>query len=137
MINQNNIELSLDRIYRQESRRVFATLVRLLGDFEMVEEALHDAFVTALKQWPEQGVPDHPRVWLVSTGRFKAIDNLRRQAPLKTSLEFDYQKERIASEQAAGGEIGMLTDCFGFSGWSTPLQGWLNLLRNAVKSFRG
>ena len=57
-----------------ESRRVFATLVKLLGDFDLAEEALHDAFASALKQWPEEGVPENPRAWLVSAGRFKAID---------------------------------------------------------------
>ena len=70
----------IDRIYRNESRRVLATLIRLLGDFELAEEALHDAFSAALKQWPESGVPQNPRAWLVSAGRFKAIDQLRRRA---------------------------------------------------------
>jgi RNA polymerase sigma-70 factor (ECF subfamily) len=69
-----------EAIYRAESRRVFATLVRLLGDFDLAEEALHDAFRAALEQWPRDGVPDNPRAWLVSTGRFKAIDGIRRQA---------------------------------------------------------
>jgi RNA polymerase sigma-70 factor (ECF subfamily) len=67
-------------IYRAESRRVFATLVRLLGDLDAAEEALHDAFRAALEQWPRDGIPDNPRAWLVSTGRFKAIDTLRRNA---------------------------------------------------------
>ncbi|WP_323846465.1 RNA polymerase sigma factor [Microbulbifer magnicolonia] len=74
------IHEQLEQIYRAESRRVLATLIRLLGDFELAEEALHDAFAAALKQWPEEGLPDNPRAWLVSTGRFKAIDRLRRQA---------------------------------------------------------
>jgi RNA polymerase sigma-70 factor (ECF subfamily) len=69
-----------EAVYRAESRRVFATLVRLLGDFDLAEEALHDAFRAALEQWPRDGVPDNPRAWLVSTGRFKAIDGIRRQA---------------------------------------------------------
>src|SRR6478736_4676138 len=67
-------------VYRAESRRVFATLIRLLGDFDVAEEALHDAFRAALEQWPRDGVPDNPRAWLVSTGRFKAIDGIRRRA---------------------------------------------------------
>src|SRR5262250_2410389 len=67
-------------IYRTESRRVFATLIRLLGDFDVAEEALHDAFRAALEQWPREGVPANPRAWLVSTGRFKAIDAIRRRA---------------------------------------------------------
>jgi RNA polymerase sigma-70 factor (ECF subfamily) len=68
-----------DAIYRAESRRVFATLVRLLGDFDLAEEALHDAFRAALEQWPRDGVPANPRAWLVSAGRFKAIDGIRRR----------------------------------------------------------
>jgi len=60
----------IEAIYRAESRRVFATLVRLLGDFDLAEEALHDAFRAALEQWPTEGIPDNPRAWLVSTGRF-------------------------------------------------------------------
>jgi RNA polymerase sigma-70 factor (ECF subfamily) len=68
----------VDAVYRSDSRRIFATLVRLLGDFDIAEEALHDAFKTALEQWPRDGVPVNPRAWLVSTGRFKAIDAIRR-----------------------------------------------------------
>lgn len=71
---------TVDAVYRTESRRVLATLIRLLGDFDLAEEALHDAFRAAMEQWPREGVPDHPRAWLVSTGRFKAIDSLRRNA---------------------------------------------------------
>lgn len=71
---------TVDAIYRAESRRIFATLVRLLGDFDLAEEALHDAFRTALEQWPRDGVPANPRAWLVSAGRFKSIDGIRRQA---------------------------------------------------------
>lgn len=67
-------------LYRSESRRIFATLVRLLGDFDLAEEALHDGFHAALEQWPVQGVPANPRAWLVSAGRFKAIDGIRRRA---------------------------------------------------------
>jgi len=70
---------SIDAIYRTESWRVFATLVRMLGDFDLAEEALHDAFRAALEQWPREGVPANPRAWLVSAGRFKAIDGIRRQ----------------------------------------------------------
>src|SRR3954468_24726097 len=75
-----------DTIYRADSRRVFATLVRVLGDFDLAEEALHDAFTSAMKQWPEEGVPENPRAWLVSAGRFKAIDTLRRRALFDASL---------------------------------------------------
>src|SRR5258707_15517640 len=67
-------------VYRAESRRVFATLVRLLGDFDLAEEALHEAFRAALEQWPRDGVPGNPRAWLVSAGRFKATDTIRRHS---------------------------------------------------------
>ena len=70
----------VDTVYRAESRRVLATLIRLLGDFDLAEEALHDAFRAALEQWPREGVPANPRAWLVSAGRFKAIDGIRRRA---------------------------------------------------------
>src|SRR5574342_524418 len=69
-----------DAVYRSDSRHIFATLVRLLGDFDLAEEALHEAFRAALEQWPRDGVPANPRAWLVSTGRFKAIDAVRRRA---------------------------------------------------------
>jgi len=70
----------LDEIYRKESRAIFATLIRLLGDFDLAEDALHDAFKAALEQWSENGIPSNPKAWLVSTGRFKAIDRIRRQS---------------------------------------------------------
>ena len=77
---------AVDAVYRAESRRVLATLIRLLGDFERAEEALHDAFVAAMRQWPVEGVPANPRAWLVSTGRFRAIDAIRRRARQQASL---------------------------------------------------
>jgi RNA polymerase sigma-70 factor (ECF subfamily) len=76
----------VDDIYREESRRVFATLIRLLGDFDLAEDAMHDAFAAALRQWQSEGVPANPRAWLVSTGRFKAIDAIRRRARFDASL---------------------------------------------------
>lgn len=76
----------VDGVYREESRRVFATLVRLLGDFDLAEDALHDAFRAALEQWQREGVPANPRAWLVSTGRFKAIDAIRRRARFDAAL---------------------------------------------------
>jgi len=76
----------VDGIYRTESRRIFATLIRLLGDFDLAEDALHDAFRVAMEQWPHDGLPANPRAWLVSTGRFKAIDALRRRARFDASL---------------------------------------------------
>jgi RNA polymerase sigma-70 factor, ECF subfamily len=78
---------TVDAVYRSESRRVLATLIRLLGDFDIAEEALHEAFAAAVEQWPHEGVPANPRAWLVSTGRFKAIDRIRRRAKFDVSLE--------------------------------------------------
>jgi RNA polymerase sigma-70 factor, ECF subfamily len=78
---------AIDAIYRTESRRVLATLIRLLGDFDLAEEALHDAFIAAVEQWPGEGVPANPRAWLVSAGRFKAIDRIRRHARFDVSLD--------------------------------------------------
>ncbi len=72
----------IEELYRNESRKVFATLIRLLGDFDLAEEATHEAFAAAMQQWPQQGMPDNPKSWLVSTGRFKAVDTLRRRAKL-------------------------------------------------------
>jgi RNA polymerase sigma-70 factor, ECF subfamily len=77
----------VDDVYRSESRRILATLIHLLGDFDRAEEAMHDAFAAAVEQWPQKGVPDNPRAWLVSTGRFKAIDAMRRGSRFDTSLE--------------------------------------------------
>ena len=88
----------LEGVYSTESRRVLATLIRLLGDFELAEEALHDAFIAAMEQWPRDGIPDNPRAWLVSAGRFKAIDAIRRRARFDASLaEFAKQLDAAAS----------------------------------------
>src|SRR5215217_1810497 len=76
----------VEEVYQAESRRVFATLIRLLGDFDLAEDALHDAFAAAIEQWTRDGVPANPRAWLVSAGRFKAIDNMRRRARFDKSL---------------------------------------------------
>src|SRR3954468_16535884 len=76
----------VEAVYRAESRRVFATLIRVLGDFDLAEEALHDAFISAMEQWPRDGVPNNPRTWLISAGRFKAIDVIRRRARFDASL---------------------------------------------------
>ncbi|MEZ4860403.1 MAG: RNA polymerase sigma factor [Caldilineaceae bacterium] len=80
------IDELLDTIYRSESRRVLATLIRLLGDFDLAEDALHDAFRAAVEQWPHEGIPANPRAWLVSAGRFKAIDTLRRRSRFDSLL---------------------------------------------------
>ena len=80
------IRETLDRIYASESRRILATLIRLLGDFDLAEDALQDAFAAATEKWPREGVPANPRAWLVSAGRFRAIDGLRRRARFDASL---------------------------------------------------
>ena len=85
---------TVDAVYRSDSRHVLATLIRLLGDFDIAEEALHDAFRAALEQWPRDGVPANPRAWLVSTGRFKAIDAIRRQTRF-TPLPDDIDKRLV------------------------------------------
>jgi RNA polymerase sigma-70 factor (ECF subfamily) len=92
----------VDRTYRDDSRRVLATLIRLLGDFDIAEEALHDAFVAAIERWPVEGVPNNPRTWLVSTGRFKAIDQLRRRAVFdERRPELERQLIEISEQEPA------------------------------------
>jgi RNA polymerase sigma-70 factor, ECF subfamily len=90
------VQEKVDAVYRSESRRIFATLIRLLGDFELAEDALHDAFSAALEQWPKEGVPANPRAWLISAGRFRAIDAMRRRA------RFDASQTVIAEQLGAG-----------------------------------
>jgi RNA polymerase sigma-70 factor (ECF subfamily) len=82
----DDIPAAIDAIYRADSRRVLATLIRLLGDFDLAEEAVQDAFAAALERWPEEGIPANPRAWLVSTGRFKSIDRIRRRATFDAKL---------------------------------------------------
>ena len=77
---------TVDAVYRSESRRVLATLIRLVGDFDLAEEAMHEVFASAVEQWPRDGVPSNPRAWLVSAGRFKAIDTIRRRTRFDASL---------------------------------------------------
>ena len=100
----------IDAIYRQESRRIYATLVRLLGDFDIAEEALHDAFRAALEQWPRDGVPANPRAWLVSTGRFKAIDGIRRRARFDAIDDVAEQVDAIIDETSPGNDEGIEDD---------------------------
>ncbi len=85
-------------LYRRDSRRVFSTLVRLLGSFDAAEDALHDAFIAASEQWPRQGVPDNPVAWLVSAGRFNAIDRIRRDRRFVSSEEATEQIETVADD---------------------------------------
>ncbi|MEX5340718.1 RNA polymerase sigma factor [Pseudomonas sp. I2] len=80
MADAQQVRAQVEAVYRRDSRRVLATLIRLLGDFDLAEEAMHDAFFIAVERWQRDGIPDNPRAWLVSTGRFKAIDALRRRA---------------------------------------------------------
>lgn len=96
----------IEAIYRSESRRVLATLIRLLGDFDRAEEALHDAFAAAVQQWPRDGIPENPRAWLVSAGRFKTIDALRRRA------RFDASLHMLAAEieEAPAAEVDEMQD---------------------------
>ena len=99
------IRESAEAVYRTESRRILATLIRLLGDFDLAEDALHDAFAAALERWPKEGVPANPRAWLVSTGRFKAIDAMRRRG------RFDDSQETIARQLYPDiGDIAALDD---------------------------
>jgi RNA polymerase sigma-70 factor, ECF subfamily len=102
----------VDSLYRTESRRVFATLIRLLGDLDLAEEALHEAFRAALEKWPAEGVPARPRAWLVSTGRFKAIDRLRRLSRFEALDEAHqaYQRERASEEDPPEAEDELQDD---------------------------
>jgi RNA polymerase sigma-70 factor (ECF subfamily) len=100
----------IEEIYRAESRRVFATLVRLLGDFDLAEEALHDAFRAALEQWPSEGLPANPRAWLVSAGRFKAIDGIRRRARFTSVEDVAEEVEAIADESSSTDGEGIEDD---------------------------
>ena len=100
MPNVTTIQTAVDELYRTQSRRVLATLIRLLGGFDAAEEALHDAFVAALERWPHEGVPANAVSWLVSAGRFKAIDRARRRA------NFDANQEEVAREMIDSANAG-------------------------------
>lgn len=100
----------VDAIYRRDSRRVLATLIRLLGDFDRAEEALHDAFAAAVEQWRRDGIPHNPRAWLVSAGRFKAIDHLRRRARFNASLEQIAQQLELDAQEATEDYEGLEDD---------------------------
>jgi RNA polymerase sigma-70 factor, ECF subfamily len=107
----------LDSLYRVDSRRILATLIRLLGDFDLAEEAMHEAFAAALSLWPQNGVPDNPRPWLISTARFKAVDTLRRRARFDASqdelvryLEAQWSSVERSNEEARSSEEDYLED---------------------------
>ncbi len=99
----DTVRLVLDNLYRAESRRVLATLIRLLGDFDLAEDAMHEAFRAALEQWERDGVPANPRAWLVSTGRFKAIDQLRRRS--RSEIPLEPLAEQLAASPSSEGEL--------------------------------
>lgn len=105
-----DVSAVLAGIYDSESRRIFATLIRLLGDFDLAEEALHDAFTAALEQWPREGVPDNSRTWLISVGRFKAINRLRKQARSNTSIEEIEEQLAVPEIDSAQFDIRHLDD---------------------------
>ncbi|HWL15687.1 MAG TPA: sigma-70 family RNA polymerase sigma factor, partial [Opitutus sp.] len=100
----SDLRAQLDAIYRAESGRILATLIRLLGDFERAEDAMHDAFNAALRRWPTEGVPRNPRAWLISAGRFTAIDAIRRRA------RFDVAQADIAETLHGGQPAGPAGD---------------------------
>jgi RNA polymerase sigma-70 factor (ECF subfamily) len=97
----DSIQQTIEAVYESESRRVLATLIRLLGDFDKAEEAMHDAFRAALEQWPRDGLPSSPRAWLVSTGRFKAIDAARRQKRFEPLDDAGERADVAVEDQAA------------------------------------
>src|SRR5947208_5223117 len=97
-----DVRALIDATYRSESRRVFASLVRLVRDFDLAEEALHEAFAAAVERWPADGIPNNPRTWLVSAGRFKAVDALRRRGRLAAlQSELAERLEEVAEVNAA------------------------------------
>ena len=101
MTADDRVHETVNAVYQSDSRRVLATLIRLLGDFDAAEEAMHDAFRAALEQWPRDGVPDNPRAWLVSTGRFKAIDKRRRGSRFEPLDEVAHAAGLAVDDEAA------------------------------------
>jgi RNA polymerase sigma-70 factor (ECF subfamily) len=105
-----DVREKVDAVYRSDSRRVLATLIRLLGDFNLAEEALHDAFTAAIEQWPRDGVPANPAAWLVSTGRFKAIDSMRRRARFDAAVPELARRLDAEALDPTGGEDESIED---------------------------
>src|ERR1700738_4664700 len=99
-----HVREQIDALYRSDSRRVLATLIRFLGGFDAAEEAMHDAFTAALDSWPSEGVPANPRAWLISTGRFKAIDRLRRDSRFHAALAGAAERRGPGAAPAGGAE---------------------------------
>jgi RNA polymerase sigma-70 factor (ECF subfamily) len=98
----DHVREAVEAVYRADSRRVLATLIRLLGDFDLAEEAMHDAFMSAVEQWPRGGIPTNPRAWLVSTGRFKSITAMRKRARFDASLTEIAERLEAAAREAGG-----------------------------------
>ena len=129
----SEVRTRVEQVYREDSRRILATLIRLLGDFGLAEEALHEAFFVAVERWQRDGVPDNPRTWLVSTGRFKAIDVLRRRARFKASQplllaqleeleQADWSGEEVEDDRLRGGLALFVDGDMPRTGLSTPLK---------------
>ncbi len=110
MSTTDSVHQTVDAVYQSDSRRVLATLIRLLGDFDAAEEAMHDAFRAALEQWPKDGVPGNPRAWLVSAGRFKAIDGMRRQKRFDSLDEEGHQADVAVIDSAAWADAESVED---------------------------
>jgi RNA polymerase sigma-70 factor (ECF subfamily) len=110
-----SVSKQVDLVYQRESRRVLATLIRLLGDFELAEEAMQEAFAAALQQWPAQGVPDNPRAWLVSTGRHKGIDQIRRRQTASQHLQRldldDIPTHELNEDSIADDQLRLIFTC--------------------------
>lgn len=105
LVPADEVSRVVDELYRNESRRVYATLVRMLRNFDLAEEAMHDAFAAAVEQWQREGIPSNPRAWLVSTGRFKAIDTIRRRTRFDASLaELGHQLDQEDNEPVGSDE---------------------------------
>ena len=109
---------TIETLYRSESGRVLATLVRLLGDLDLAEEAMHEAFAAALESWPQSGIPDKPRPWLISTARFKAIDGMRRRArfdgtqkDLALYMEARLNQTPLADEEIEDDRLRLIFTC--------------------------
>ncbi|TDF77633.1 RNA polymerase sigma factor [Pseudomonas sp. H9] len=117
MTNTGQVRAEVESVYKHESRRILATLIRLLGDFDLAEEAMHEAFFVAVERWQRDGIPANPRAWLVSTGRFKAIDGLRRRARFDRSqtqlimaLEAQ-QEDEVTAEELEDDRLRLIFTC--------------------------
>ena len=109
-MSENAVREAVNALYRSDSRHIFATLIRLLGDFDLAEEALHEAFRIALDQWPRDGIPANPKAWLVSTGRFKAVDGIRRRARFDVLEDVDALADPASEDAEAWDDEGVEDD---------------------------